>query len=607
MSFPITILPAGRAKFINPANTGTAAATIGAIGLSATAITPDLSATSLPGEFKRVNTVGGQMVADDIIHVSMTDASADDYSARSLAIYLADGTLLALYGQAAPILTKVAASEGLLALDIQLKDDTASQISFGPTDWVNPPASETVWGVIKLATLALAKAGADALSALTPAAAKAAVLDWIGFTPVQQGGGAGQNPNKVYLGWGVNGRLKVQVDVTDQGNLVTDDVAAKAWVDFNGWGMRRNGLDLYGPDNDGAGSPVDAGLLAGQLPSWYTDIVARLQYTPANRAGDTFTGPIRRDYGYYVDLSGGVNPLLNFDDQDYMFFDRANNVLKVVIGNAVRMVMPFHGNLDLYSESGGIYINGQMIWHTGNDGAGSGLDAGLFCGRLISWFAGIDSPSFTGTPRAPTPAQGNSDTLLATTAFVGRAQATNSGVVQFVGSGDLSAADVGKTVILGGTGGTLTLPAGANLLTNGFFNIFAQGGSWTVQTSNGDVISIGTSTNGTAVTSFGMSGSDFCGIEWHGGGSWLVSSGTPMLAMGGGVFGTKCPMPNTSGGIGYVQNIAIYTNLVYLPAGGTYFYWFSNYGESYTGIGYGTQTIYSGPLNNCFGFCWRIA
>jgi len=41
----------------------------------------------------------------------------------------------------------------------------------------------------------------------------------LGFTPVQQGGGAGQNVNKIYLGWD-GGGLKLQVDATDLGRLV---------------------------------------------------------------------------------------------------------------------------------------------------------------------------------------------------------------------------------------------------------------------------------------------------------------------------------------------------------------------------------------------------
>lgn len=41
---------------------------------------------------------------------------------------------------------------------------------------------------------------------------------YLGFTPVQQGGGSGQGPNKVILGWATDGSgLKCQVDSTDEG------------------------------------------------------------------------------------------------------------------------------------------------------------------------------------------------------------------------------------------------------------------------------------------------------------------------------------------------------------------------------------------------------
>lgn len=42
----------------------------------------------------------------------------------------------------------------------------------------------------------------------------------LGFTPVQQGGGAGQEGKKIYIGWSPSG-LKAQADVLDLGNIVT--------------------------------------------------------------------------------------------------------------------------------------------------------------------------------------------------------------------------------------------------------------------------------------------------------------------------------------------------------------------------------------------------
>lgn len=42
----------------------------------------------------------------------------------------------------------------------------------------------------------------------------------LGFTPVQQGGGSGQNNSKIYIGHGTNG-LKAQIGTTDLGYIVT--------------------------------------------------------------------------------------------------------------------------------------------------------------------------------------------------------------------------------------------------------------------------------------------------------------------------------------------------------------------------------------------------
>ncbi len=42
----------------------------------------------------------------------------------------------------------------------------------------------------------------------------------LGFAPVQQGGGAGQSTNKVYIGWAGSAGLKAQVDGTDLGSFV---------------------------------------------------------------------------------------------------------------------------------------------------------------------------------------------------------------------------------------------------------------------------------------------------------------------------------------------------------------------------------------------------
>ena len=244
MAFTLVVTTAGRAAIVNAQNTGTAPVTIAQIGLSQTAVTPAASATTLPGEFKRVSGVAGMVVADDTIHVSVTDSTTDAYSLRSIALYLADGTLFGIYGQAAPILEKTASSLAALAIDVIFADIAAASITFGATNWSNPPATTDVQGVVELATTAEAQAGSDTQRAITPATGKAAVLAWLGFTPLNA---AAYTPA---------------------------DVLAKLLT------------------VDGAGSGIDADLLDGQDGAWYANIAARLGYTPVNKAGDTMAGPL---------------------------------------------------------------------------------------------------------------------------------------------------------------------------------------------------------------------------------------------------------------------------------------------------------------------------
>lgn len=58
----------------------------------------------------------------------------------------------------------------------------------------------------------------ETLNAMLTAATNAAKLT---FTPVQQGGGANQGANKVYIGWGTDNQLRAQVDSTDLGYFWT--------------------------------------------------------------------------------------------------------------------------------------------------------------------------------------------------------------------------------------------------------------------------------------------------------------------------------------------------------------------------------------------------
>lgn len=174
------ITTAGRAKLVNATNTGTNTVLISHIGLTATGFTPTAAMTQLPGEFKRMTTFGGKSVAADTIHVTLQDSGAEKYTLRGFGLYLSDGTLFAVYGQSEAIMEKASISTLLLAADVTLADIDTAQIKFGSTEFLNPPATETVPGVVELADSNETILGADAVRAVTARGLKATLDNRLG-------------------------------------------------------------------------------------------------------------------------------------------------------------------------------------------------------------------------------------------------------------------------------------------------------------------------------------------------------------------------------------------------------------------------------------------
>ncbi len=170
MPLAFQVTAAGRAALVNAANTGTLPVFITQVGVTATAFTAaaDGSDLALPGEIKRLATFGGAAVADDTIHAVIRDDSADVYTMRGFGLYLGDGTLFGLYGQADPILEKSAGAVMMLANDVIFADIDAASLTFGDASFLNPPATVDTAGVVELATDAEAIAGVDATRAVTP-------------------------------------------------------------------------------------------------------------------------------------------------------------------------------------------------------------------------------------------------------------------------------------------------------------------------------------------------------------------------------------------------------------------------------------------------------
>lgn len=171
MALKLVITDAGRAEIINAQNDGTTPVLISEVGFGTGQYTADPTQTTLQSEIKRISTISGEVVADDTIHVVVQDETSDAYDVGEFGLYTDSGTLFAVYSQGSAsgwIIEKNAASTLLLASDVVLETLEATSVTFGSTAFINPPASETVMGVVELANHQEALDGDDLTRAMPP-------------------------------------------------------------------------------------------------------------------------------------------------------------------------------------------------------------------------------------------------------------------------------------------------------------------------------------------------------------------------------------------------------------------------------------------------------
>lgn len=147
---------------------------------------------------------------------------------------------------------------------------------------------------------------------------------------------------------------------------------------------------------DGAGSGLDADLLDGQSSAYYTAIATRLGYTPINKAGDTGVGALEFTADAFLSLPAG------------------NGVMTIAAGtsniNAASLALQNYldgGDFDLSAADGTSRVSlvgtalgvltwaGGQVWHSANDGHGTGLDADTVDGQHSSNFALKTSGTWT--------------------------------------------------------------------------------------------------------------------------------------------------------------------------------------------------------------------
>lgn len=212
----------------------------------------------------------------------------------------------------------------------------------------------------------------------------------------------------------------------------------------------------------------------------------------------------------------------------------------IIIPNAARRFIVINGTSGAFTL--GVKTASGVAVTVGQGGASSIVCDGNNNIKLASAdltaYAPIASPTFTGNPAAPTPAQFDNDTSLATTEFVQRALGSFSGVTSYAGAATLTAADVGKAILASGGTFTLTLPAASAVPAGGCIQVFCNSGTVTVQRAGADVISGASST-----TSVVLGVGDTIKLRSNGTAGWLAVEGTARL---GSALGFKTAL-NASG------------------------------------------------------------
>lgn len=168
MANTILITDAGLAEVVNAEQSGTAPVVITEVGYGTGQYTPTGDMTALKEEFKRLTTIAGGAVGDNVIHLAARDDSAEAYTIYEVGLYTASGTLFAVCSQTVPIIQKASQSQALLAIDLAVTDFSADSIAFGDTNFLNPPATTTTVGIVELATNEETIAGTDGTRAVTP-------------------------------------------------------------------------------------------------------------------------------------------------------------------------------------------------------------------------------------------------------------------------------------------------------------------------------------------------------------------------------------------------------------------------------------------------------
>ena len=147
VALPLVVTDAGREAAIDADHAGLQLK-LTQIALGDGLWQPGPDADALQSEIKRLDNLGGTSVADDRLHLTITDDTTDTYELGEFGLYTDTGLLFAIYSQATPISEKIAESVLMVSADIKLDTVPPGSVTVEGNNFLYPPATPTTLGVM---------------------------------------------------------------------------------------------------------------------------------------------------------------------------------------------------------------------------------------------------------------------------------------------------------------------------------------------------------------------------------------------------------------------------------------------------------------------------
>ena len=147
-ALPLIVTDAGREAAI-AANDAGLQLQITEVAIGSGQWTPDATAAGLQNEIKRLDNIGGAASGPAMIHLSFTDAGADEYTVGEFGLYTDSGILFAIFSRSGGwIAEKTADSILMLSADMVLDTVPPDSVTVTGNNFVYPPATPTLQGVM---------------------------------------------------------------------------------------------------------------------------------------------------------------------------------------------------------------------------------------------------------------------------------------------------------------------------------------------------------------------------------------------------------------------------------------------------------------------------